>query len=122
MYLCLDLFSWFFPAFSLEPFGYLLTAAVGSVKSSADISYDIPEMMKYLDFVNVMAYDLHGPWESVVGINAPLYAGPQDTTDHSKQMNVDAIVKYWLSKGKSDWNIFHCYSGFRRHLRRREKP
>uniref|UniRef100_T1P9P3 chitinase n=1 Tax=Musca domestica TaxID=7370 RepID=T1P9P3_MUSDO len=83
----------------LEPFGYLLTAAVGSVKSSADISYDIPEMMKYLDFVNVMAYDLHGPWESVVGINAPLYAGPQDTTDHSKQMNVDAIVKYWLSKG-----------------------
>lgn len=85
--------------FSLEPFGYILTAAVGSVKFSADLSYDIPEMMKYLDFVNVMAYDLHGPWDQVVGINAPLYEGPADTTEISKQLNFDAIVKYWLNKG-----------------------
>ncbi|XP_073845180.1 chitinase 8 [Musca autumnalis] len=83
----------------LEPFGYLLTAAVGSIKASAEISYDIPEMMKYLDFVNVMAYDLHGPWDPVVGINAPLYPGPRDTTELAKQLNVDAIVKYWLSQG-----------------------
>ncbi|XP_075167829.1 chitinase 8 [Haematobia irritans] len=83
----------------LEPFGYILTAAVGSVEFSANLSYDIPEMMKYLDFVNVMAYDLHGPWDPVVGINAPLYAGRSDTTERSRQLNFDAIVKYWINQG-----------------------
>ncbi|XP_013106880.1 chitinase-3-like protein 1 [Stomoxys calcitrans] len=83
----------------LEPFGYILTAAVGSVEFSANLSYDIPEMMKYLDFVNVMAYDLHGPWDSVVGINAPLYSGRLDTSKRAKMLNFDAIVKYWLNQG-----------------------
>jgi chitinase len=44
------------------------------------------------------SYDLHGSWESVTGINAPLYAGPRDA---SQQLNVDAIIKYWLSQGCS---------------------
>uniref|UniRef100_A0A1A9V627 chitinase n=1 Tax=Glossina austeni TaxID=7395 RepID=A0A1A9V627_GLOAU len=83
----------------LEPFGYLLTAAVGSVQLSAEMSYDIPEMCKYLDVVNVMAYDLHGPWDQAVGINAPLHAGLADNTDYTRQLNLEAIVKYWLSKG-----------------------
>lgn len=83
----------------LEPFGYLLTAAVGSVELSAELSYDIPEMCKYLDIVNVMAYDLHGPWDEAVGINAPLHAGSADNTEYTRQLNLEAIVKYWLSKG-----------------------
>jgi GH18 family chitinase len=35
-------------------------------------------LFRYLDFINIMAYDLHGSWESVTGHNAPLYAGPND--------------------------------------------
>nr|ARA90555.1 chitinase-like protein [Chrysomya megacephala] len=83
----------------LEPFGYILSAAVGSAEFSAELSYNIPEMVKYLDLINVMAYDLHGPWDPVVGINAPLYAGPLDTTERAKQFNFDAIAKYWINQG-----------------------
>lgn len=85
--------------YRLEPFGYILSAAVGSAEFSAELSYNIPEMVKYLDIINVMAYDLHGPWDPVVGINAPLYAGPLDNTERSKQLNFDAIAKYWINKG-----------------------
>ncbi|XP_062127893.1 chitinase-3-like protein 1 [Drosophila sulfurigaster albostrigata] len=83
----------------LDPFGYLLTAAVGSAKFSAEQSYDIPAILPYLDLINVMAYDLHGPWDTTVGINAPLYAGPNDKTPREKQLNVDAAIKYWLDAG-----------------------
>ena len=27
---------------------------------------------RYLDFINLMSYDLHGSWDSTVGHNAPL--------------------------------------------------
>ncbi|XP_037944920.1 chitinase-3-like protein 1 [Teleopsis dalmanni] len=83
----------------LDPFNYLLTAAVGSAEFSASLSYNIPEVSKYLDIISVMAYDLHGPWDDVIGINAPLYGGNSDKTKREKQLNVDAIIKYWLSKG-----------------------
>ena len=39
---------------------FLLSAAIGAGKSTIDISYDVPKMYKYLDFVNVMCYDYHG--------------------------------------------------------------
>lgn len=83
----------------LEPFGYLLSAAVGSAEFSASLSYDIPAVASYLDLINVMAYDLHGPWDATVGINAPLYAGRNDTTKRDLQLNVDACINYWLAAG-----------------------
>ncbi|XP_017962072.1 chitinase-3-like protein 1 [Drosophila navojoa] len=83
----------------LNPFGYILSAAVGSAEFSASISYDIPAISEYLDIINVMAYDLHGPWDESVGINAPLYAGANDTTQRAQQLNVDAVITYWIDSG-----------------------
>ncbi|XP_017477717.1 PREDICTED: chitinase-3-like protein 1 [Rhagoletis zephyria] len=83
----------------LDPFQYLLSAAVGSSADSASRSYDIPEVSKYLDIISVMAYDLHGPWDPVTGNNAPLYEGPNDLTAKNKQLNLEAIIKYWLAQG-----------------------
>ena len=34
---------------------------------------------QYLDFVNIMTYDLHGAWNDHVGHNAPLYDTGKDT-------------------------------------------
>ncbi|PNF19362.1 Acidic mammalian chitinase [Cryptotermes secundus] len=74
--------------------GYLLSAAVAATKSSASISYNIRELGKYLDFINVMTYDLHGPWDPVTGHNAPLYAGSNDDG-----LTVDAAIQYWIKEG-----------------------
>ena len=46
-----------------------------------------------------MAYDLHGPWDDVTGLNAPLYAGSADKTILQKQLNVNASIQYWLKNG-----------------------
>ena len=63
-----------------EAFGqrYLLTAAVSAGKYFADPAYDIPQVSKYLDLINVMCYDYHGGWETKTGHNAPLYARPDE--------------------------------------------
>ncbi|EDW85810.1 uncharacterized protein Dwil_GK23269 [Drosophila willistoni] len=83
----------------LQPFSYLLSAAVGSAQFSAEISYNIPEVVPYLDLINIMAYDLHGPWDAVLGINAPLSPKSNDSLPREQELNVDAIVKYWLKAG-----------------------
>ncbi|XP_034946301.1 chitinase-3-like protein 1 [Chelonus insularis] len=82
----------------LEPKGYLLTAAVAAAESSASKSYKISEMSKYLDLINLMAYDFHGAWESQTGINAPLKVAKSESGD-VRGYNVEASVNYWLSQG-----------------------
>ncbi|XP_041364780.1 acidic mammalian chitinase-like [Gigantopelta aegis] len=76
----------------------LLTAAVPAGKKNIDSGFNIPEVMKYLDFVNLMSYDLHGSWESYTGHNSPLYATSKDT-GNDVELNIDWAANYWVSKG-----------------------
>jgi len=50
-------------------------------------SYDVPEISKYLDFINVMTYDFHGQWERQVGHNSPLYP-LESATSYQKKLTV----------------------------------
>lgn len=52
----------------------MLTAAVPAGKSNIDAGFDIPNVVRSLDFVNIMTYDLHGSWDSSTGHNSPLYS------------------------------------------------
>lgn len=79
--------------------GLLLTAAVGASATTINLSYDVPELVKYLHWFNVMTYDMHGPWEHHTGINAPLYASSKDNTPQEKELNVDACIKAWINAG-----------------------
>lgn len=38
-------------------------------------------LIRHLDFINVLTFDFHGPWECVTGHHSPLYRGSQDTGD-----------------------------------------
>uniref|UniRef100_A0AC35FQC0 GH18 domain-containing protein n=1 Tax=Panagrolaimus sp. PS1159 TaxID=55785 RepID=A0AC35FQC0_9BILA len=45
----------------------LLTAAVTADAETVDEGYNVKEMAKHLDYVNVMTYDFHGDWEQQTG-------------------------------------------------------
>ncbi|KAL0970435.1 hypothetical protein UPYG_G00241890 [Umbra pygmaea] len=76
----------------------LLTAAVAAGKGTIDTGYEIREISKYLDFINVMTYDFHGSWETFTGHNSPLYRGSKDTGDQI-YFNTDFAMKYWRDQG-----------------------
>lgn len=50
-----------------------LTIALGASRSAYD-PLDWARIVPLLDWINVMTYDMAGPWSSVTGFNAPLYA------------------------------------------------
>ena len=52
---------------------------------------------QYLDWVNLMTYDLHGTWDKLTNFNAPLYQDTNDPGDSS--LNVDAVVQDYLEAG-----------------------
>ncbi|XP_058458220.1 acidic mammalian chitinase-like [Malaya genurostris] len=79
--------------------GLMLTAAVGAPQNIAEISYDIPGISEYVDFINLMTYDYNGAWDAYTGHNSPLYEGPSDSNDFQRTLNVHHSVTYWLQQG-----------------------
>lgn len=79
---------------AFKPYKLMLTAAVAAGESTIKTAYEIAEIDKYLDFINLMAYDLHGAWDNVTGHNAPLY---KHDFDKDKTLNIDHAVKVWLT-------------------------
>ncbi|WP_440056381.1 glycosyl hydrolase family 18 protein (plasmid) [Pseudoalteromonas sp. T1lg65] len=86
------------------------------------------QVTKYLDYVNIMSYDLHGAWNQHVGHNAALYDTGEDS--ELKQWNVygtkefegigylntDWAVKYFrgsISAGRINIGIPYYTRGFR---------
>ncbi|KAA0706903.1 Acidic mammalian chitinase [Triplophysa tibetana] len=76
----------------------LLGAAVSAGKKIIDDGYEIAEISKYLDFINVMTYDFHGSWQPFTGHNSPLYNGSKDTEDNI-YLNTDFAMTYWRDQG-----------------------
>ena len=75
--------------------GFLLTAAVAAGSKYIDTSYELHEIHKYLDFINLMAYDFRGGWDNTTGHNAPLYV---HEFDKDRTLNVHWAVKKWLTQ------------------------
>jgi len=75
---------------------YLLTIAAGG-GPGMDARYERGQIARYLDWINLMTYDLHGTWDAVTNFNAPLYQDANDPGDSS--LNVDAVVQDYLDAG-----------------------
>ncbi|KAL1021026.1 hypothetical protein UPYG_G00007770 [Umbra pygmaea] len=78
----------------------LLTAAVAAGKGNIDNGYEIAEVSKSLDFINVMSYDMGGSWDPFTRHNSPLYRGASDKEEGElKYFNIDFAMKYWRDQG-----------------------
>lgn len=76
---------------------YILTVASPAAAWAID-KFDLPRMMRSIDWFNVMAYDYSGTWESVTGHLAPLQsAGGRPSV-------TDTIARY-RSAGVPAWKI-----------------
>ncbi|MEW6991762.1 glycosyl hydrolase family 18 protein [Colwelliaceae bacterium 6441] len=86
------------------------------------------QVTKYLDYVNIMSYDLHGAWNSHVGPNAALYDTGEDSElaawnvygtaefEGIGYLNTDWAVRYFrgaLSAGRINIGIPYYTRGFR---------
>lgn len=72
----------------------LLTAAVAGAKGTIDKAYEVDKVSEYLDWFNLMTYDLHGPWDQNAGHHSALYGKYK-----SDFLNIDFIIKYFEQKG-----------------------
>lgn len=74
---------------------YLLTIAVGAsnyyIKNT-----EVKKFHKYLNYVNIMTYDIHGPWEMYSDFNSPLYNN-NDTPQY--KISIDSAVNSWIEAG-----------------------
>jgi len=73
---------------------YLLTFA-GAAGSWYTNNVELSKLNQYVDYANVMTYDIHGNWDTYTDFNAPLY----NNTDTSPQYkdSVDTSIKAWTN-------------------------
>ncbi|XP_078054042.1 acidic mammalian chitinase-like [Mustelus asterias] len=77
----------------------LISAAVSAGMGIIEMSYEVPELGKYLDFFNVMTYDYFGSGRTHTGENSPLYPLPNDNRYVNIHFNVAFTMNYWKSQG-----------------------
>ena len=105
------------PAFVKSLRGHMKTALPKSILLMAVPStnygarwFDGSALASQIDLLNVMTYDLHGPWNHA-GFNSPLYPSATDPVDGT-QLSFADFIAVWLNKGFSAQQILigiPCY-------------
>ncbi|SMF83918.1 chitinase [Paenibacillus uliginis N3/975] len=70
---------------------YLLSFASGTQDWYFQ-NVEVKEVEQYVDYINIMAYDLTGKWSDTTGFNANLYRDSQGKSKHS----IDQIITMYL--------------------------
>ncbi|MEV5880777.1 glycosyl hydrolase family 18 protein [Streptomyces sp. NPDC052101] len=80
---------------------YLLTAFLPADPSVIEAGWDVPEVMKYLDYGNLQGYDLHGAFECpascITNHQSALHPINGDPT--SGKLSVETAVDAWVKAG-----------------------
>ncbi|XP_060913382.1 chitotriosidase-1-like [Labrus mixtus] len=91
----------------------ILAASVSAERSTIDVSYEVEDIAKHLDFINVLTFDFHGPWESVTAHHSPLFQGSQDTGD-AIYSNTASALEYWRDQGAPEEKLNMGFGAFGR--------
>ena len=86
-------------AFSASP--YHLSASDYGANPYDFSPQDLKATSDYVDFINVMSYDYHGPWDNPASTNhqSALYKSTNDNTYNSAKLNTDWAIQRYLSAG-----------------------
>ena len=69
----------------------LIIAAVAAGYAFVAQAYEIPEIARSLDWINLMAYEFHGSWERETGIHVPFRAdGRKNKAGYTRSKSVFA--------------------------------
>ena len=77
----------------------LLTAAVGVGQGTVEKAYDVQGMSENLDFINLMAYDMHGSWEAETGHQQCPLREIVGGSVLNYSASVEWAVEDWIAKG-----------------------
>lgn len=77
---------------------FLLTAAVPASVRLVD-QIEVERIHEHLDWLNLMAYDFHGGWETTTNFNAPLAAVAGDPSPMAGVFHVEGAVDAYLERG-----------------------
>jgi len=75
---------------------YLLTIAAGASNYYIE-NTEVDKFHQYLDYVNLMTYDIHGPWDKYSDFNSPLYNNGHESPQY--KISIDSSVEAWLKAG-----------------------
>ncbi|XP_064455910.1 endochitinase-like [Ornithodoros turicata] len=78
--------------------GLVLTATVPITPFYLNNGYDVAEMVKHVDWLNVLGFDLRGRWNGRTGVHSPLYGKASDKDD-VVGVNVEDGIKRLLKLG-----------------------
>nr|KAG5695812.1 hypothetical protein BaRGS_013410 [Batillaria attramentaria] len=70
----------------------ILSAAVSIDRNRVQNSYELPEVADAADFLNLLAYDMHGSWDTAAYHHSPLYSTTEDETD-----SIDYLINWILN-------------------------
>jgi chitinase len=76
---------------------YLLTVAAPAGHAQYSL-VELGAIHPYLDYINLMGYDLHGAWEKTTNHSAPLYPNPADPGETAGNY-IDRAVADYLAAG-----------------------
>lgn len=65
---------------------YLLTFA-GAAGNEYIKNTELSKLSQYVDYVNIMTYDFHGPWDRYTGFNSPLYNNTYSSDSINSSIN-----------------------------------
>ena len=89
---------------SIDGHDYLLTVATTASSIYVE-NIEVELIHEYLDWINLMSYDLHGPWggesNAVTNFNSSLYAIADDPSPYpiNEDFNLDASVQLYIDLG-----------------------
>ncbi|CAN7975083.1 unnamed protein product, partial [Ixodes persulcatus] len=74
-----------------------LIASVSLKIETVSVSYNVPEVMKFVHVLNVMGYDLFGAWNNFTGHNSPLRAR-KGGNELEQTLNVETGLQFWIDE------------------------